>query len=63
MVGLHGVEAALFLLALFSFWICTALFYPPGQLPLQIDIDLKRIRLFTGLMIAAGLVLAMSVFV
>lgn len=62
MTGLHGVEIALFILTLFSFWICTGLFYPPGQLPLQIDIDLKRIRLFTGLMIAAGLVLAMTVF-
>ena len=62
MAGLHGVEVALFLLTLFSFWICTGLFYPLGQLPLQIDTDLKNIRVFVGLMSVAGVVLAMTVF-
>ena len=62
MAGLHGVEVALFLLTLFSFWLCTGLFYPPGQLPLQIDTDLKHIRLFIGLMSVAGFVLAMTIF-
>ncbi|MHC8598994.1 hypothetical protein ACYVVU_11995 [Arenicellales bacterium IMCC55707] len=62
MVGLHGVEAALFLLALFSFWICTGLFYSPAQMPLHIDADLKHIRLFVGLMSLAGFILALTVF-
>jgi len=62
MVGLHGVEAALFLLALFSFWICTGLFYPPGQIPLQIVANLKHIRLFIGLMSLAGFILALTIF-
>ena len=62
MVGLHGVEVALFLLTLFSFWICTGLFYPPGQMPLQIVADLKHIRLFIGLMSLVGFILALTMF-
>ena len=62
MVGLHGVEAALFLLALFSVWICTGLFYSPAQMPLHIDADLKHIRLFIGLMSLAGFILALTIF-
>ena len=62
MAGLHGVEAALFLLALFSLWICTGLFYSPGQMPLQIVADLKHIRLFIGLMSLAGFILALTIF-
>ena len=62
MVGFHGVEAALFLLALFSFWMCTGFFYPPAHMPLQIDADLKHIRLFIGLMSAAGFILALTLF-
>ena len=62
MTGLHGVEAALFLLALFSVWICTGLFYSPAQMPLHIDADLKHIRLFIGLMSLAGFILALTIF-
>jgi hypothetical protein len=62
MVGLHGVEAALFLLALFSVWICTGLFYSPAQMPLHIDADLKHIRLFIGLVSLAGFILALTIF-
>jgi len=62
MVGLHGVEAALFLLALFSFWICTGLFYSPAQMPVHIDADLKHIRLFIGLVSLGGFILALTIF-
>jgi hypothetical protein len=62
MVGLHGVEVALFLLTLFSFWICTGLFYPPGQMPLQIVAALKHVRLFIGLMSLVGFILALTMF-
>ena len=59
MVGLHGVEVALFSLTLLSLWLCTGLFFSKTSSPSQIYADKKNS--FIVILIMAGLGFALAV--